>query len=131
MSRGKYSPFLKEVSDYIYNAKGELPAPWKGGSEYDAETMFDNYDKDGYDSYGYSAYDSEGKFVGIGDGVDRAGYTESEYLCMSDDEYYSVKFSYSCTHPSKGRVVTIESIYNKVRTGALSLASFEALVMLK
>ena len=49
--------------------------------------MFTNYDDGGYDSYGYSAFDWEGNYVGIGGGVDRNGYTENEYLCMSDEQW--------------------------------------------
>lgn len=90
MSRGKYSPTVygsKFEGPYMFNAKGEVPpATWADG-EYDVETHFGNYDKDGYDSYGYSAYDADGKYVGIGDGVDRAGYTEMEYLCMDDVQW--------------------------------------------
>jgi hypothetical protein len=92
MSRGKYSPTMYRLNtkgvEYIYNAKGELPAPWDRDN-YDEETMFDNYDSEGYDSYGYSAYDADGVYVGIGSGIDRNGYTEFEYLTMSDDEFDS------------------------------------------
>lgn len=94
MSRGKYSPFRKVVSEYIYNAKGEVPAEWNK-ENYNAETMFGEYDKDGYDSYGYSAYDSEGTFVGSSNGVDRAGYTEYQYLLMSDEEFYSLDYNFT------------------------------------
>lgn len=94
MSRGKYSPTLwyrRDLEDveFKYNARGESPALWDR-DHYDEETMFDNYDNEGYDSYGYSAYDSEGRYVGIGNGVDRKGYTESDYLRMDDDEFGSV-----------------------------------------
>lgn len=94
MSKGKYSPTIyatlsgrTDCGPFTYNAKGEIPpATWEEG-KYDTEVHFGNYDKDGFDSYGYSAYDADGKYVGIGDGVDRTGYTEMEYLCMSDDQF--------------------------------------------
>ncbi len=90
MSKGKYSPTVygrryAEAHDFRFNARGEVPpATW---DVYDEETHFANYDKDGFDSYGYSAYDSDGKYAGIGHGIDRAGYTEDQYLCMSDEQY--------------------------------------------
>ncbi len=89
MSYGKYSPTLpKHEREYIYNAKGEIPAPWskdlqEQGIEYDEETMFGDYDSEGYDRYGYSAYTADGKFVGLGQGIDREGMTENDHL----DEY--------------------------------------------
>ena len=95
MSKGKYSPTVwrKELSSriedykniYIYNARGKIPPDtWDVFNE---EVHFPNYDKDGFDSYGYSAYDEHGIYVGIGDGVDRNGYTEYYYLVMSDEEF--------------------------------------------
>jgi hypothetical protein len=95
MSQGKYSPtayYDKTVREFIYNAKGEVPAPWNtevaaSGVKYDEETMFGDYDSEGFDGYGYSAYDEDGTFVGLGQGVDRIGYTEHEYLCMSADDF--------------------------------------------
>lgn len=92
MSKGKYSPTvysLKHQGDrtqYKYNAKGEMPEKFDH-DQYNEETMFDNYDSEGFDSYGYSAYSHDGTFVGVGNGVDRKGYTENDYLSMSDDEY--------------------------------------------
>jgi hypothetical protein len=92
MSRGKYSPNLPRDKEFIYNCYGKVPAEWSkeiadSGVAYDEKTMFDNYDDEGYDRYGYSAFDCDGNYVGIGDGVDRNGYTEMEYLCMSADEF--------------------------------------------
>lgn len=91
MSRGKYSPNLPTGSfnfDYFcYNAKGETPPIFKKGDTYDEEVHFGDYDEDGFDMYGYSAYDAAGTFVGAGNGVDRNGITEMEYLAMSDDEW--------------------------------------------
>lgn len=49
--------------------------------------MFPHYDHEGFDSYGYSAFNSEGKYVGIGQGIDRNGFSENDYLAMSDDEF--------------------------------------------
>jgi hypothetical protein len=91
MSRGKYSPVCPHANknyDFKYNAKGEIPSEFISG-EYDEETMFANYDSDGYDSYGYSAYDEYKNFDGVGNGVDRNGYTEYDYLDMTDDEFYN------------------------------------------
>ena len=94
MSRGKYSPTVrvKDHGEYRFNCLGQEPAPWNPsnwntGPLFDEQTMFSNYDSEGYDSYGYSAFDGEGKYVGPGNGVDRNGITEHEYLCMSDDEF--------------------------------------------
>lgn len=99
MSKGKYSPTVwsrnnNDQTDVVFdrNAKGEVPAEWNKtvaqcGVKYNEETMFGNYDSQGFDSYGYSACLADGTFVGCGSGVDRNGYTEMEYLCMSDDEF--------------------------------------------
>ena len=91
MSRGKYSPTVYRVEreHFIYNCYGKMPAPWDSVN-YDEKTMFGNYDSEGYDSYGYSAFDEHGNYVGIGDGVDRAGYTELDYLTMSDDDFLNI-----------------------------------------
>ena len=96
MSKGKYSPTPwkrnrdrdEDENDFIYNAKGELPAPYDHTKDTLIEEIhIDGYDKEGYDSYGYSAYTRNGKFVGCGQGVDRNGYTEDDYLMMSDEEF--------------------------------------------
>ena len=93
MSRGKYSvlAFKKWPDDYEfkYNAYGNEPEPWndkikQSGVEYNSLTMFPDYDENGYDSYGYSAFDITGKFVGHGEGIDRAGWTETDYLLERD-----------------------------------------------
>lgn len=92
MGRGKYSLAYKHWPDdyeFKYNCYGQEPAPWNmdlkaAGVEYDPKTMFANYDEEGYDYYGYSAFDSDGKYVGIGQGVDRAGYTENDYMFLLD-----------------------------------------------
>ena len=88
MSKGKYSPNLpRNDRSFDYNAKRQIPPTFDKSEDYDQEIHFANYDSEGYDSYGYSAYDADGKFVGLGDGIDRNGYTEMDYLCMSDEEF--------------------------------------------
>ena len=97
MSKGKYSPALTrkmiaawDDDTFSYNADKQIPPlTWEPG-EYSTRVHFANYDKDGFDSYGYSAFDKNGNYVGIGDGVDRYGYTEMDYLDMSDDEFESI-----------------------------------------
>lgn len=102
MSRGKYSLSLKhwpEGYEFKYNCYGEIPEPWSieqknAGEIFDEQTMCDGHDEEGFDKYGYSAFDSEGNFVGLGIGIDRAGYTEMDYLQLKDipeehrDSYY-------------------------------------------
>ncbi len=101
MSKGKYSPSLtrddvnRPYSDYIYNADKQIPPNWtlemkEDGEEYDCRLYYGGYDENGYDSYGYSAFDVNGNYIGIGEGIDRWGYTEWDYLEMSDDEFNSV-----------------------------------------
>lgn len=96
MSRGKYSPTLPHRNEgfefFKYNAKGEIPPEYVQGSmRYDPEIHFADHDEEGYDYYGYSSYDAEGKYVGCGAGVDRNGYTETDYLC--DEDLYN-SFAY-------------------------------------
>ena len=93
MARGKYSEraykHWPENYKYKYNCYGEIPEEWHGpdsGKEYNEKTMFGDYDEEGYDSYGYSAFDIYGNYVGDGRGVDRAGWTEDDYLCERDLE---------------------------------------------
>lgn len=94
MSRGKYSPRTPHAYDrdyqYKYNAKGAVPPEWdpESGVKYNEELHFDNYDDEGYDMYGYSAYNADGEFVGMGNGVDRLGNTEMEYLTEFTDEEF-------------------------------------------
>lgn len=92
MSRGKYSPNYPKGKEFIYNCFGKVPLPWSKLAEsyglvYDEKVHFANYDDEGFDSYGYSAFDENNNYVGIGSGVDRNGYTEYEYLCMSDEQW--------------------------------------------
>jgi hypothetical protein len=95
MSRGKYSLAYKDWGDdyeYKYNCYGRLPEPWtdemrESGVTFNRETMMDGYDEEGYDYYGYSAFDRDGQYVGNlsgGSGVDRAGWTEFQYLTLED-----------------------------------------------
>jgi hypothetical protein len=93
MARGKYSVLAhKKWSDgyeFKFNAYGKKPEPWTYGQldsrqEYNPLTMFPMYDEEGYDRYGYSAFDREGNYVGDGEGVDRAGWTEEDYLLNRD-----------------------------------------------
>ena len=95
MGQGKYSPTIfyrhdLDTVEFVYNAKGVIPPEYTIGELYDEEIHFGNYDSEGFDSYGYSAYDENGQFVGIGQGVDRNGYTEYEYLCMSEDQFNNI-----------------------------------------
>ena len=92
MSKGKYSPAPGKTGRgfdaYCYNADKQIPPECGPDEEYDTRTHFTNYDEDGFDYYGYSAFDSDGNYVGIGDyGIDRWGYSENDYLMMSNDEY--------------------------------------------
>ena len=74
MSAGKYSPtvFSAYVSDQDWWEKNG--GGFDNGVDPDSEC-----DDDGYDSYGYS-----GRF---GDGPDREGYTETNYLLSDTDDY--------------------------------------------
>lgn len=101
MSKGKYSPALTDkdcgrpYTDYCYNADKQIPPEWtremkERGELYDPRLHFDNYDEDGYDSYGYSAFDADGNYIGPGEGIDRWGYTEMDYLGMSNDEFEDI-----------------------------------------
>lgn len=103
MSKGKYSPALtradvaRPYTDYCYNADKQIPPEWtlemkERGEVFDTRLYFGNYDENGYDSYGYSAFDADGNYVGCGDGVDRLGYTEWDYLAMSDEEFEAVLY---------------------------------------
>jgi len=98
MSKGKYSPSLtsadanRPYTAYCYNADRQIPPEWnleikERGNIYDERTHSGNYDENGYDSYGYSAFLKNGTFIGLGRGIDRWGYTEDDYLCMSDSEF--------------------------------------------
>lgn len=73
MSVGKYSPTVS----YSYRQDQDW---WEknGGGYGNGKDPDSQLDDEGYDSYGYS-----GKF---GDGPDRAGYTEEQYLEGSYDE---------------------------------------------
>ena len=93
MSRGKYSPNLphRERNEFIYNADRNIPPEYTPGKDtFNERLHFGDYDVDGFDSYGYSAFDSEGRFVGTGNGIDRDGFTELDYLTMSNDEFMNL-----------------------------------------
>jgi hypothetical protein len=95
MSQGKYSPSCPHANkgyDFKYNCYKQIAAPWTheiaaSGVVYDEKTMFGNYDEEGFDRYGYSAFDADGNYAGIGSGIDRLGYTENDYLCMSEEDF--------------------------------------------
>lgn len=94
MSRGKYSPFCPPSSpeEYIYNCYGQVPSAWNeevkaAGTPYDQKMMLADYDSDGFDQYGYSCFSKEGVYKGLGEGVDRLGYTESDYSFMEDAKF--------------------------------------------
>jgi hypothetical protein len=92
MSQGKYSPRLpncnKDFDYYKFNARGELPPPYDHETDtWNEELHFGDYDEEGFDRYGYSAYDSDGKFVGLGQGIDRNGLSEMDYLSMTAEEF--------------------------------------------
>ena len=92
MSRGKYSLAYKHWPDgyeFKYTVDGRLPEPWTkemiaAGATFDPRIHMDGCDEEGYDRYGYSAFDADGNYVGDGDGVDRAGWTEMDYLTLRD-----------------------------------------------
>ena len=86
MSQGKYSPTARFDKDenFIYNAYGQVPREDWTKDEYKVDVHFACYNKAGYDGYGYSGLDNDGNYVGIGEGVDRLGNTESDYLSMDE-----------------------------------------------
>lgn len=94
MSKGKYSPSLTRAhiarGVYCYNADRQLPPETWAEGEYVTRTHLGCYDDEGFDSYGYSAFDADGNYVDIGMGIDRWGYTEDDYLGMSNDEFADV-----------------------------------------
>ena len=79
------------------------------GATYDELTMFANYDDEGFDSYGYSAFDRFGTYSGIGGGVDRNGYTEYEYLFMTDEKWEDVQWNLTInSEPDTIHVLTLK-----------------------
>lgn len=91
MGQGKYSPVCPHANtnyDYHFNAKGEIPPSYDHKVDtWNEEIHFGDYDSDGYDRYGYSAYDANKRFVGTGNGIDRLGNTEMDYMSMSAEEF--------------------------------------------
>ena len=74
--------------DYRFNADKQIPPEFINGRDiYDQRVHFGDYDSDGFDRYGYSAFLKDGTFIGLGQGIDRAGITEDEYLAMTDEEF--------------------------------------------
>lgn len=97
MGQGKYSPVCPHANTYYefkYNCYGKIADYYNGDqATYDEKTHFENYDEEGFDRYGYSSFDANGFYVGIGNGVDRLGYTELEYTVMDTDEYLDICWS--------------------------------------
>ena len=96
MSQGKYSPYLPKGKVYEFNCYGQIPTAWPSADpevKYDEKTMFRDYDDEGYDRYGYSCFDRFGVYVGLGQGVDRLGYTEFEYLVMDPDTFANLPWN--------------------------------------
>lgn len=96
MGQGKYSPNypapLSPSEDHFgFNCYGQKPDPWNEEvsrtTQHDEKVHFGNYDAQGFDSYGYSAFDLGGNYVGIGNGVDRNGLTEHDYMSMSEEQF--------------------------------------------
>lgn len=94
MSRGKYSPICPKNGDYDFkfNCYGKEPEIRLDDEPFDEKRHFANYDDEGFDRYGYSSFDSDGNYVGIGNGIDRQGYTELDYLQMDDEEFDSLRY---------------------------------------
>lgn len=91
MSRGKYSPAWVDGMEQLYNVYGDIPPEYVVGRDvFDEKLHMAEYDRDGYDRYGYSGFDCNGNYVGCGNGVDRNGYTEMDYLTMSEEEWERV-----------------------------------------
>jgi hypothetical protein len=90
MSQGKYSPSRPQRDgeyEYKFNCRGQVPPDYDHTKDvFDTQLHFGDYDEEGFDRYGYSAFDADGEYVGGGNGVDRLGYTEMEYLQRSFDE---------------------------------------------
>lgn len=101
MSRGKYSPWCFNNSETIYNCYGEVPIDDWDKENYDEKLMFANYDSEGFDSYGYSAFQLDGTYAGIGSGVDRYGYTENQYISMTDEQFQDVRMYADPLHDFK------------------------------
>ena len=84
MSVGKYSPNCPHANsnyEFKYNCYKQIPPEYKAGVDvYDDKIHGSDYDSEGFDRYGYSAFDEDGNFVGHGQGVDREGMTEDDYL---------------------------------------------------
>ena len=132
MSRGKYSPWCynnrQKDTEYIYNCYGEVPAIWDKDN-YDEKLMFENYDSEGFDSYGYSAFELDGTYAGIGSGVDRYGYTENQYISMTDEYFQNICAYADPLHNFKRNRDIIQTSQTKGNVMKLSevKAAFDAL----
>jgi len=97
MSQGKYSPRRPHADeqftyDYRFNCYGKEVEPYDHLTvTFDEKIHLAHYDEEGFDRYGYSGFGIFGHYVGIGQGVDRLGYTEDEYGTMSYDEWEQLK----------------------------------------
>ncbi len=83
MGVGKYSPTV--------SASYSVDRDWwekNGGGHGNGKFPDKDCDDDGYDSYGYSANDADGNYIGEGDGVDRLGNTENDYMVGEWDESF-------------------------------------------
>lgn len=93
MGKGKYSPCYPNCdSDFLRNCFGDVVEDFLP-EDYNEIYHFESYDEQGFDSYGYSAFDKNGEYVGIGQGVDRLGYTEDDYILMTVEEFEDIAFS--------------------------------------
>ena len=95
MSRGKYSPWCyhnRHDASYEFNCYGEFPEDWNK-EDYDEKTMFADYDAEGFDCYGYSAFYLDGRYAGVGRGIDRYGFTGNDYLSMDVGVFESISWS--------------------------------------
>ena len=90
MSIGKYSPIINKNFVYEYNVYGNVPASIVDDFSYNEALNSSECDHEGFDSYGYSAFNADGDFVGIGNGVDRIGNTQEEYE-NNPDFYFDVR----------------------------------------
>lgn len=91
MSRGKYSPNLPtanwEIAAFKFNTKGDIPPIPQKGETIIPEIHYGGLDDEGFDMYGYSPFDEDGNYIADGMGIDRNGYTETEYL--TDDDIWA------------------------------------------
>ncbi len=97
MSQGKYSPRTPNANKgwdfFNRNCYGQIPPDYTVGvDEYDEKLHFADYDDEGFDRYGYSAFDADRNYVGVGNGIDRLGYTEFDYITMDPDDFDNLRY---------------------------------------